>query len=68
MNRYTDHNMGGISPTISTIADLRNDMRISMDRNRAGILAQNLWGDLWRTSWRTDIMVMSIEIESNLKF
>ncbi len=68
MNHCIDHYMDDISSTINKIADISNSMRVSIDRNKTGIIAQNLWGDLWRTSWRTDILAMSIEIESNLKF
>jgi len=68
MNHCIDHYMDDMSSTINKIADIRNNMRVSIDRNKTGIIAQNLRGDLWRTSWRTDILVMSIEIESNLKF
>ena len=44
-------------------ADIREDMRLSMQRH--GI--PNFTQSVWRTAWRTDVLVAAVEIESNVK-
>jgi len=44
-------------------ADIRENMRLSIQRH--GI--PNFTQGVWRTAWRTDVLVAAVEIESNVK-
>ena len=48
---------------ICMVADIRENMRLSIQKH--GIL--NFTQSVWRTAWRTDVLAATVEIESNVK-